>query len=136
MVSRILERSAGPPLVCTSISVPPMKSMPKFRPWKKNSAIAAIDSSAEIGKLMRRKRMKSNLVSSGTMRSRRTSYLSNRVFSLPRIHVAASFSSDRHHAGPPHPDPIGDDQSGQRECGEQRGENADTERHGKAAHRS
>ena len=32
----------------------------------------AIDSSADIGKLMRRKRMKSNLVSSGTMRSRRT----------------------------------------------------------------
>ena len=31
--------------------------------------MATIDSTAEIGKLMRRKRMKSNLVSSGTIRS-------------------------------------------------------------------
>ena len=66
---RILARSAGPDFDCTSISVPPMKSMPKFSPWKKNSRIAAIDKIAEIGKLMRRKRMKSNLVSSGTIRS-------------------------------------------------------------------
>ena len=43
--------------------------MPKFSPWVKNSMIATIDSSAEIGKLMRRKRVKSNLVSSGTIRS-------------------------------------------------------------------
>ncbi len=46
-----------------------MKSMPKFSPWVKNSVIATIDSNAEIGKLMRRNRVKSNLVSSGTMRS-------------------------------------------------------------------
>ena len=32
----------------------------------------AVDSNADMGKLMRRKRMKSNLVSSGTIRSRRT----------------------------------------------------------------
>ena len=76
MVARILARSAGPPLVCTSISVPPTKSMPKFSPWKKNRQIATIDSIAEIGKLMRRKRMKSNFVLSGTMRSRRTEVLS------------------------------------------------------------
>ena len=79
MVARILARSAGPALVCTSISVPPTKSMPKFRPWKKYSEIAAIDSIAEMGKLMRRKRMKSNLVSSGTMRSRRTMDFFQRV---------------------------------------------------------
>ena len=46
--------------------------MPKLSPWKKYSRIATIDSTADTGKLMRRKRMKSNLVSSGTMRSRRT----------------------------------------------------------------
>ena len=51
------------------MSVPPLKSMPKFSPWVKNSVIARIDSSAEIGKLMRRKRVKSKCVSSGTMRS-------------------------------------------------------------------
>jgi hypothetical protein len=72
MVARILARSAGPALVCTSIKVPPTKSMPKLSPWKKNSAIATIDNSADTGKLMRRKRMKSNRVSSGTMRRRRT----------------------------------------------------------------
>ena len=32
--------------------------MPKFRPWVKNRMMATIDSSAEIGKLMRRKRQK------------------------------------------------------------------------------
>ena len=53
----------------TSISVPPLKSMPKFSPWVKNSVIATIDSGAEIGKLMRRKRVKSKCVSSGTIRS-------------------------------------------------------------------
>ena len=35
---------------------------------RRYSTIATIDSSADIGKLMRRKRMKSNLVSSGTIR--------------------------------------------------------------------
>ena len=35
--------------------------MPKFSPWVKNRMIATIESSAEIGKLMRRKRVKSNL---------------------------------------------------------------------------
>ena len=58
-----------PDLACTSSSVPPLKSMPKFSPWVKNSTIATIESSAEIGKLMRRKRVKSKCVSSGTMRS-------------------------------------------------------------------
>ncbi len=61
--------SAVPDLALTSISVPPLKSMPKFSPWVKNSVIAKIDSSAEIGKLMRRKRVKSKCVLSGTIRS-------------------------------------------------------------------
>ena len=61
--------SAVPDLARTSISVPPLKSMPKFSPWVKNSVIAKIDSTAEIGKLMRRKRVKSKCVSSGTIRS-------------------------------------------------------------------
>ena len=68
-MARIEAMSAVPDLACTSISVPPLKSMPKFRPWVKNSVIATIDSSAEIGKLMRRKRVKSKCVSSGTIRS-------------------------------------------------------------------
>ncbi len=50
------------------MSVPPLKSMPKFSPWVKNNVIAKIDSSAEIGKLMRRKRVKSKCVLSGTIR--------------------------------------------------------------------
>ena len=61
--------SAVPDLARTSISVPPLKSMPKFSPWVKNSVIATIESSAEIGKLMRRKRVKSKCVLSGTMRN-------------------------------------------------------------------
>jgi hypothetical protein len=61
--------SAVPDLALTSSSVPPLKSMPKFSPWVKNRTIATIESSAEAGKLMRRKRVKSNLVSSGTIRS-------------------------------------------------------------------
>jgi hypothetical protein len=32
---RMRARSAGPLLLCTSISVPPMKSMPKFSPIEK-----------------------------------------------------------------------------------------------------
>ena len=43
--------------------------MPKFSPWVKNSVIATIESRAEIGKLMRRKRVKSKWVLSGTMRN-------------------------------------------------------------------
>ena len=34
-VERIVAMSIGPDLDCTSIRVPPMKSMPKFRPWVK-----------------------------------------------------------------------------------------------------
>ncbi len=43
--------------------------MPKFRPCEKYSTMAAIDRIAEIGKLIRRNCMKSNVVWSGTIRS-------------------------------------------------------------------
>src|SRR5471032_714503 len=99
--------------------MPPLKSMPKLRPWKKYNEIARIDISAEIGKLMRRKRMKSNLVSSGTMRSKRTGY------SLNRYALRA-----------PPPDPISDNEPRQGEGGKNGRDNADAERHGKAAHRA
>src|SRR5882757_6072123 len=98
--------------------------MPKFSPWKKYRKMARIDSAAEIGKLTRRKRMKSNLVSSGTMRRRRTA--------VSFVHVRGA---DRYalRADPAHP--IGDDQAGHRERREQRRDDADAERHREAAHR-
>ena len=68
-VARIEAMSAEPDFDCTSSSVPPLKSMPKFSPWVKNRMIATIESAAEIGNEMRRKRVKSKCVSSGTMRS-------------------------------------------------------------------
>src|SRR5580704_5781286 len=141
MVARIFARSAGPALVCTSIKVPPMKSMPKFSPWKKNSEMATIDSSADTGKLMRRKRMKSNRVSSGTIRRRRTGLLSKKVYVFEHDLIRKPVSTfrdhalDRNRARPPQPHPVGHDQTGQREGGEQAGEDADAKRHGKAAHR-
>src|SRR5205085_6101450 len=113
--------------------------MPKLSPWKKYSAIAAIDSIADTGKLMRRKRMKSNFVSSGTMRRRRTARLSSGSFYVEHelLWNTKCFlqSSDRHDARTPQPHPIGDDQPGQGESREQRGDDADAERHRKAAHR-
>src|SRR5262245_28638390 len=123
-VARILATSAGPVFDCTSINVPPTKSMPKFSPWKKNSRMATIDSTADVGKLMRRKRMKSNLVSSGTIRSsgreecRRTlGPLGNRELLWARI------------AHPP-----GHDESGQGKGREHGGDDADSKRHRKSAH--
>ena len=68
-MARICAISAAPDLACTSSKVPPLKSMPKFRPWVKNRMIATIDSVAEIGNEMRRNWVKSKCVSSGTMRS-------------------------------------------------------------------
>src|SRR5918995_4376810 len=77
-----------------------------------------IDSSADKGKLMRRKRMKSNLVSSGTMR---------RSFTP---------TSDRNGPRAPPAEPDGDNQPRQRERSEDRCDDADAERHCKAAHRT
>src|SRR5215467_3405877 len=72
--------------------------MPKFSPWKKYSKIATIDSIAETGKLMRRKRMKSNLVSSGTIRRRRTGRLSDDLLEhgLVRDHAQIGTVRGRH----------------------------------------
>jgi hypothetical protein len=67
--ARIAAMSAVPDLARTSSSVPPLKSMPKFSPWVKNSVIAMIDSVAEIGNEMRRNCVKSKCVLSGTMRN-------------------------------------------------------------------
>src|ERR1700686_5636942 len=103
MVERIWARSALPDFACTSIRVPPLKSMPKFSPWKKYRKMARIKSAAEIGKLTRRKRMKSNLVSSGTMRRRGTA-----------VSFVLSRGSDRHVLGAAPAHPIGDDQAGHR----------------------
>src|SRR3954469_2698885 len=136
--------SAAPDFDCTSSSVPPLKSMPKFSPWVKNSTIAMIDSAAEIGKLMRRKRVKSKCVSSGTMRSggSRSSTATTvstaiRMPSPMRTNcVKAGSASDWHGLRPLPSNPAGDDQAGQGKCGEHGGDNADAERHGKTANRS
>src|SRR3972149_10725262 len=111
-----------------------------------------IDSSAEIGKLMRRKRMKSNLVSSGTMRSRRMDYFSLRMVlsDLPSPAEAGVAKAgtrfplfgimrlplNRNALRATPPDPIGDDQSCHGKGGEHGGDDADAERDGKAAHRA
>src|SRR5258707_9190307 len=126
------------------MSVPPLKSMPKFRPWVKNSVIATIDSNAEIGKLMRRKRVKSNLVLSGTMRSDGSRPSAATTVSTAmrtpspirtRCVTKGSAFSDRHALRPLPPHPARDDQAGQRKRGENRGDDADAQCHGEAAHR-
>src|SRR6476620_3020868 len=139
-VARIVAMSAVPDLARTSISVPPLKSMPKFSPWVKNSVIATIDSSAEIGKLMRRKRVKSKCVLSGTMRSdgSKPSALTtlSTTITIPspiRTKCVTSAFLDRHAVRPLPSHPGGDDQAGQLKRGENRGDDADAERHGKTA---
>src|SRR3954453_5149423 len=104
-----------------------------------------IESKAEIGKLMRRKRVKSKWVSSGTMRSggSRSSTATTvstaiRIPSPMRIQwvTKGSAFSDRHALRPFPPYPGRNDQAGQRKRGENRGDDADAKRHGKTAHRS
>src|SRR5258707_8708978 len=143
-VARIEAMSAVADLARTSSSVPPLKSMPKFSPWVKNSVIATIESSAEIGKLMRRNRVKWNLVSSGTMRSdgsrpRQLTTVSTAI-RMPspmrtKCVTADSAFSNRHALRPLPPHPTRDDQAGEQKRGENRGDDADAERHGKTAHR-
>src|SRR5436305_587944 len=137
--------SAVPDLARTSINVPPLKSMPKFSPCVKNSVIATMESSAETGKLMRRKRVKSKCVSSGTMRSDGSKPSAATTVSTAirtprpmrtRCVTRNSAFSDRHAVRPLPPHPARDDQTGQRKRGENRGDDADAERHGKAAHRT
>src|SRR5438270_4013906 len=79
---------------------------------------------AEIGKLTRRKRMKSNLVSSGTIRSSRTELLS----------MAAD--SNRHGLWSLPAHPVGDDQPRQGERGEHRRDDADAKRHRETLYRT
>src|SRR6201992_1232102 len=117
--------------------------MPKFRPWVKNSVIATIDRSAEMGKLMRRKRVKSKWVLSGTIRNGgKIPKMLTTVSTTIRIpspirttRVTAAFPSDRHALRPLPPHPTGNDQPGEREGGENRRENADAKRHGEPADR-
>src|SRR6476659_2735898 len=135
--------SAVPDFARTSISVPPLKSMPKFSPWVKNSVIAKIDSSAEIGKLMRRKRVKSKCVLSGTTRraGSRPSALTtlSTTITMPspiRTKCVTSAFLDRHAVRPLPSHPGGDDQAGQLKGSENRGDDADAERHGKTTDRT
>src|ERR1700759_5001029 len=134
-VARSLARSAEPLLSCSSSNVPPLKSIPKFRPWVKYSVIARIDSTAEIGKLIRRKRMKSNLVSSGTMRTAGTSPSTLTMVSATmktpnaiNIQVVVTseiaHGSDRHRLRPLPAHPVRHDQACDGERGEHRGDDA------------
>src|ERR1700676_3965853 len=142
--ARIEAMSAVPVLARTSISVPPLKSMPKFSPWVKNSVIARIESSAEIGKLMRRKRGKSKCVLSGTIRSdgsqpKQLTTVSTAIRTPSEMRTKCvtvdSGFSNRHALRPLPPHPGRHDQAGQGKCGKNRGNDADAERHGEAAHR-
>src|ERR1700745_2289863 len=94
-----------------------------------------------MGKLKRRKRMKSNFVSSGTIRRRRTASFQLRLyFTLSMEHSGRANvllrCSYGNNAWTPHPYPKGDDETGQGEGCEQRRDDADPERHRKAAHRA
>src|SRR3954467_5932395 len=137
--------SAVPDLDCTSRSVPPLKSIPKFSPWVKNRTIATIESAAEIGNEIRRKRVKSKWVSSGTMRSggsrSSTATTVSTAIRMPSpirtsCVKAGSGLSDWHGLRPLPSDPAGDDQAGQGKGGEHGGDDADAERHGQAANRT
>src|SRR5258708_20759517 len=144
-VARIEAVSAVPDLARTSISVPPLKSMPKFSPWVKNSVIATIESNAEIGKLMRRKGVKSKCVLSGTIRSdgsqpKQLTTVSTAIRMPSPIRTkcvtTGSAFSNRHALRPLPPHPGRHDQAGKGKGGEHRGDDADAERHGEAAHRA
>src|SRR6478752_2960622 len=144
-VARIEAMSAEPDFDCTSISVPPLKSMPKFRPWVKNRMIAMIDSVAEIGNEMRRNWVKSKCVSSGTIRSDgnipsalttvSTAIRTPRAMRTKCVTTGPAIS-DRHGLRPLPLHPPRHDQAGKGKGGENRGDDADAEGHGEAAHRS
>src|SRR3954453_14694538 len=104
-----------------------------------------IESKAEIGKLMRRKRVKSKWVSSGTMRSggsrSSTATTVSTAIRIPspirtRCVTKGSAFSNRHALRPLPPYPGHDDQAGQRKRGENRGDDANAQCHRKTAHRS
>src|SRR3954470_12007280 len=103
--------------------------------------MARIESAAEIGKEMRRNRVKSKCVSSGTMRSggirsstATTVSTAIRMPSPMRTNcVKAAPDSNWHGLRPLPSDPAGDDQAGQGKCGEHGGDDADAECHGETA---
>src|SRR5215217_2721664 len=103
--------------------------------------MARIDSTAEIGKLMRRKRVKSNFVSSGTIRIagmtpamlRTVRTRMNAPSAMMIQNVTCAYSSNRHDFGPLPAHPHRNDQPRHRERGEDGGDDADAERDGKAA---
>src|SRR6201987_4719675 len=85
--------------------------------------MARIDSMADIGKLTRRKRMKSNRVLSGTMRRWRKA-----------VSLEFKAESDRDVLRSPPANPGRNDQPCQRERGEDRRQDTDAERHRKTPH--
>src|SRR6266581_6658053 len=85
--------------------------------------MARIERTAEAGKLTRRKRMKSNLVSSGTRRS----------IGIEECKRTGQASRDRKLLWAHPPDPPGDHQPREGECGEDGRDDADAKRHRKAA---
>src|SRR4029453_17915813 len=106
--------------------------------------MAKIDNTAEIGKLMRGKRMKSNFVWSGTIR------MAGRVPAMLRIvkptmnapsvmiiqDVTWASSLNRHDFWPLPLHPHRNDQPRDRKRGEHRGDDADAESHRKATNRT
>src|SRR5262245_61941596 len=94
---------------------------------------------------MRRKRMKSNFVSSGTSRrcgitprttSAHTTAMTARRTATSRYSTAPLAESDRHVPRPPQPHPPGHDQPRQGEGGENGRDDADAERNCEAAYRT
>ena len=66
---RILATSAGPLMLCTSMTVPPLKSMPSLTPTVKKSTNDSAISTSEIGVRILAHFMNGSLVSSGMRRS-------------------------------------------------------------------
>src|SRR5258708_6230090 len=106
--------------------------------------MAMIDSVAEIGNEMRRNCVKSKCVSSGTMRNDgsrpRALTTVSTAMKTPRpmrtYWVTDGLALDRHAFRPRPLHPPRHDQASHGEGGEDCGDDADAERHGKAAHRT
>src|SRR6478736_2890405 len=95
-----------------------------------------IDSNADNGKLMRRKRMKSNLVSSGTMRSRRMNYFPLRMIiseNQPPLFGIMRVPLNRHALRAPPAHPVRDDQARQGKGGKNCRDNPDAQGNSKTA---
>ena len=120
-------RSAGPDLACTSISVPPTKSMPKLRPW--------IEEQHDRQDRQQRRDRKADApeaheIELGVVRDDpQQRHGAMKAAQFVRVRKSAA----RCGRAPAHP--ARHDQARQRERGEHRGDDADAERHGEAAHR-